>query len=120
MRHSISTSTAAILFAVLGSGCAGAGTKTFESFNINEGTSVSIDATQRVILVKQTKEGRLVCAEPSPDAVVAASAQIAAKAKVSEGPNRKANFARAGAINMSVIALKTLPKNDAASASETA
>lgn len=57
-------------------GCVG--TKTFKEFNINEGTSISIDATQRVVLVKGDK----VCAEPSPDAMVVAAANAALKGDV--------------------------------------
>lgn len=94
MRNSFHTVAVAVSFALLGTGCAGIGTKTFKSFNINEGTSISIDATQRAILVndnvlKLKKDGSngsqkttMVCAEPSPDALVAAAAHAAAKADV--------------------------------------
>ena len=90
MRNSFHTVAVAVSFALLGTGCAGFGTKTFKEFNINEGTSISIDATQRVILVKDNvlkkddggKKTTMVCAEPSPDAMVAAAAHAAAKADV--------------------------------------
>ena len=90
MRNSFHTVAVAVSFALLGTGCAGFGTKTFKEFNINEGTSISIDATQRVILVNDNvlkkggdgKKTTMVCAEPSPDALVAAAAHAAAKADV--------------------------------------
>ncbi len=77
---------------LLTTGCAGIGTKTFKKFKVGEGTSISIDATQRVILVKDnvaivnddgvSEERQMVCAEPSPDAIVAATAQAAIAANV--------------------------------------
>jgi|GEM_PF-4917368 len=68
---------------VLGA-CGSIGTKTFRQFDINEGQSVSIDATQRVILVTRdpaTGEVEAVCAEPSPDALTAAVANAGISAK---------------------------------------
>lgn len=62
-------------------GCGGS--TIFKTFNIDSGSSVSLDAKQRVILVTssggQHGNRRVVCAEPSPDALVAQSAAIAAE-----------------------------------------
>ena len=56
--------------------------KTFHEFNIDEGKSISVDASQRMVLVTnkggKNKDKRIVCAEPSPDSIVAAAAQLAA------------------------------------------
>jgi hypothetical protein len=56
-------------------GCA---IKVFERFRLEDGTSVSIDAKQRVVLTssREGREGRqtIACAEPSPDALAALSA----------------------------------------------
>ena len=82
MRNSFYTIAVVVSFALLTTGCAGIGTKTFKKFKVEEGTSLSIDATQRVILVSESANGRKVCAEPSPDAMVAAAAQAALKGDV--------------------------------------
>lgn len=65
---------------VLGlSGCSGT---IFKPINIDKGKSVSVDARQRLVLV--TKNGgkhgtrQVVCAEPSPDAIVARASAVAA------------------------------------------
>lgn len=63
------------------SGCTG---KTFKQFDVSSPSaqSVSVDATQRFLLVKHTTvDGApavLVCAEPSPDAAMAVAAELAA------------------------------------------
>lgn len=69
-------------------GCDGLGTKSFNKFNIADGNSISIDATQRVILVAPgQKDGKTyVCAEPSPDAITALAAQLALKGSAPQGP----------------------------------
>ncbi len=67
---------------ILLSGCS---STTFKTFNVAEGESLSIDASQRTILVKGDK----VCAEPSPDAMRALAAQFAAEAVLPNGPNAK-------------------------------
>ena len=62
---------------VWGTGCAG---PTFNKFDVSTGESLSIDATQRIILVKQLYRPlphMVVCAEPSPDAMTATSAALA-------------------------------------------
>ncbi len=64
---------------------AGCSSTTFKTFNVAEGESLSIDASQRTILVKGDK----VCAEPSPDAMRALAAQFAAEAVLPNGPNAK-------------------------------
>ena len=62
-------------------GCA---TKIYEKFNIDQGTSLSIDAKQRVVLtsVRRARDqvgspySTISCAEPSPDALSAISAAV--------------------------------------------
>ncbi len=86
MRNSLYKFAMVVSLVTLVTGCVG--TKTFKEFNVNEGTSISIDATQRVVLVNDTlafdnkTKRRMVCAEPSPDAMVAAAAHAALKAEV--------------------------------------
>ena len=74
---------AAALTAVTLAGCAGNGTNTF---NVDRGDSLSIDAGQRVVLVTHkggtTGDRQVVCAEPSPDAAVARSFVTSAEAAV--------------------------------------
>ena len=82
MRNLLYTIAVVVSLVLLTTGCAWIGTKTFEKFDVNKGTSLSIDATQRVILVKDGEKGRKVCAEPSPDAIVAAAAHAAVKGDV--------------------------------------
>jgi hypothetical protein len=63
------------------SGCTG---KTFKQFDVSSpnAQSVSVDATQRFLLVKRMpvdgSPGVVVCAEPSPDAAMAVAAELAA------------------------------------------
>lgn len=63
------------------SGCTG---KTFKQFDVSSpnAQSVSVDATQRFLLVKHTtidgKPAVVRCAEPSPDAAMAVAAELAA------------------------------------------
>lgn len=69
------------------SACSG---KTFKQFDIApDAKSVSVDATQRFLLVKTVPNGErtdvVVCAEPSPDAAMAVAAQIAASGVLPEG-----------------------------------
>jgi len=82
MRKSLYKLGVVVSLVILATGCAGISTKTFKKFKVSEGTSISIDATQRVVLVKDQKGTRMVCAEPSPDAIVAASANAALAANV--------------------------------------
>ncbi len=87
------TRSCAVLVAmVMLGGCAGGGTKTFKEFNIDKGNSISIDATQRVVLVTHkgggTHDQFVVCAEPSPDAIVATfGAKATAKGSAPQGPS---------------------------------
>lgn len=73
------------------------GSTIFKKFNIDEGFSVSIDAKQRVILVTdrggRNGDQHVVCAEPSPDAIVAQSAAIAV-----EGGFKGVNVGVAGSL----------------------
>lgn len=63
------------LFAASFTLCAGC-SYIHKPFSIDKGekTSLSIDARQRTILSAETKDGRKVCAEPSPDALVSIAA----------------------------------------------
>lgn len=66
-------------------GCTG---KTFKQFDISgpDPKSLSVDATQRFLLVKQMPNGEiLVCAEPSPDAAMAVAAEIATSGVLPSG-----------------------------------
>mgnify|MGYP001164776319 FL=1 len=82
--HSV---TAGLVAALALGGCTG---KTFEQFDVSpNGRSVSVDATQRFLLVKpnpaNTKSDVVVCAEPSPDAAMAVAAQIAGSGVLPSG-----------------------------------
>jgi hypothetical protein len=69
------------IFPLVLMGCQGS--TIFKKFDIDSGTSISMDAKQRAILVTKMggpmKDRLVVCAEPSPDALVAQSAAIAAE-----------------------------------------
>lgn len=70
---------------VLGlSGCTG---KTFKQFEVAPGApSLSVDATQRFLLLKTRSDGNvIVCAEPSPDAAMAVAAQLAGSGVLPSG-----------------------------------
>jgi hypothetical protein len=61
---------------------AGCSSYIFRPFDINDGTSYSLDAKQRVVLVNENggkeRNRRVVCAEPSPDAITAHAAAVSA------------------------------------------
>ncbi len=66
------------LFFVIG--CGARQTTVFRKFDVNQSESVAMDAKQRVILVAQKNGETKVCAEPSPDALAAIGASLAAGA----------------------------------------
>lgn len=70
-----------LLVATLLAACGGA--TTFDQFSLEEGLSARMDASQRVVLVSNRggKNGNrhVVCAEPSPDSIISASAVLATK-----------------------------------------
>ena len=72
---------AAALAASLLAGCSGT---VHRIIDIDSGKGLSVDARQRLLLVTEkggrTKDQRLVCAEPSPDAIVARAAALGASA----------------------------------------
>jgi len=84
----------------------------FEPFNVDQGQSVSLDAQQRVILVKHgaglDQNGYLVCAEPSPDAISASAAALSAQASVPLSAGSVSGSAAASFNNaMASIGLRT-------------
>ncbi len=93
-------------------GCDQTGT-IFKQLNINDGTGVSLDARQRTILVKTNagpQQNRdVVCAEPSPDAMVARAAAIAAQAGggSSGGAAAQGGFSSSSAESAASIGLRT-------------
>lgn len=102
MRNSWRTVTVVAAIAMFGTGCGAFSGKTFKKFDINKNTSISMDASQRAILVKTSTDDeghdyQTVCAEPSPDAMIAASAGLAAKGASGTGATGEASaqFAQA-------------------------
>jgi hypothetical protein len=79
------------------SACSG---KTFKQFEVAPGApSLSVDATQRFLLVKTTSSGDvIVCAEPSPDATMAVAAQIAGSGVLPSGLQAGVSGARSEAL----------------------
>src|SRR5215212_8716913 len=87
MRMVMPKKDAIVLFVTLCAvtGCTG---KTFKQFDISgpDPKSLSVDATQRFLLVKQMPDGKiLVCAEPSPDAAMAVAAELAGSGVLPSG-----------------------------------
>lgn len=70
-----------LLVAPLLAACGGA--TTFDQFSLEEGLSARMDASQRVVLVSnrggKDHNRHVVCAEPSPDSIISASAILATK-----------------------------------------
>lgn len=94
-RIAITITTVGVALAA--AGCDGV---IFKELDINDGSGVSLDARQRAILVNE-KGGpngnrRVVCAEPSPDALAAKAASIAASIGAASG-NKSAQGALAAA-----------------------
>jgi hypothetical protein len=79
------------------SACSG---KTFKQFEVAPGApSLSVDATQRFLLVKTGSSGDvIVCAEPSPDAAMAVAAQIAGSGVLPSGLQAGLSGARSEAL----------------------
>lgn len=73
--------SAVLMIVAIAAGCSG---KTFNKFDVDKGESVTIDASQRAIIVTNSEADgrRLVCAEPSPDALTAFAGEVAAKASI--------------------------------------
>lgn len=76
-----------IAWAALGTGCANFNS-VFREFDADAGTSVMVDIKQRAIIASRQTEGgktsTIVCAEPSPDALSAYAAELAAEGKLPE------------------------------------
>lgn len=89
----------------------------FGTFEIESGLSARMDASQRLLLLTnrggRTGDKRIVCAEPSPDAVVSISAAMTAAAKLSQtlpdGATTEASAAAAAtyAQNAAFIGMRT-------------
>jgi hypothetical protein len=92
----------ALLIAVL----AVAGTAGCSTFNVSEGESREIDATKRVLVTGVSPyHNRIVCAEPSPDAISSLAASLALKGELPQGP--KAEVSGTFAQTVASIGLRT-------------
>lgn len=94
MRKQLLLSTSIVLGL---SACSG---KTFKQFEVAPGApSLSVDATQRFLLIKTQSNGEvIVCAEPSPDAAMAVAAQIAGSGVLPSGLQASLSGARSEAL----------------------
>ena len=65
-----------VLTAAILSGCSA------QTVKVDDGSAIATDATKRLVVVGKNEKGRVICAEPSPDAVASAALQAAAKANI--------------------------------------
>jgi hypothetical protein len=64
-----------------------AGTAGCTTFNVSDGQSREVDATKRIVVTGLNPYNhRIVCAEPSPDAISSLAASLALKGELPEGP----------------------------------
>ena len=88
----------AVLTLAVTTGCA--------TFNVSEGQSREIDATKRVVVTGVNPyHNRIVCAEPSPDAISGLAASLAIKGELPQGP--KAEVSGSFAETVASIGLRT-------------
>jgi len=76
------------------------------TFNVSEGQSREIDATKRVVVTGVNPyHNRIVCTEPSPDAISGLAASLAIKGELPQGP--KAEVSGSFAETVASIGLRT-------------
>jgi len=76
------------------------------SFDVSEGQSHILDATKRVVITGVNwSDERIVCAEPSPDAIASLAASLALKAELPQGP--KGELSGSFAETVASIGLRT-------------
>jgi len=95
--------TRAIAVVVLAAALGGCSTQTIK---VEGGNTILTDATKRLIVIEAGPHGRIVCAEPSPDAVASAALQAAAKANVPQA-NVNAELSASYARAVASIGLRT-------------
>ena len=70
-------------------------------FKVENSTSLTLDATKRIVVNAadpKDKSHRIVCAEPSPDAIASLAASVAGKLNTGQGPSGEASLSIAKSV----------------------